>query len=199
MGVQPSRASRKGCCSASTAQRRKRTPSAPSMRRWSYDKARGNMRRGANCPVLSLYTGSRRLRARPRIATSGALMIGVKLVPPRPPRLVMVNVPPCISSSVVLRLLARSASWVSSTDNARIFFWSTLRMTGTRSPRSVLTHTDMVVRFVDDLVTGHINASVKLWETLQGGSDDFEDNRRYRELPPGALHALRIIALPQLL
>src|SRR5215470_17777761 len=183
MRVQPSKASKKGCCSASTTQRRKRTPSAPSMRRWSYDKARGNMRRGANCPVLSLYTDSRLLRARPRIATSGALMIGVKLVPPKPPRLVMVNVPPCISSRGVLRLLARSASRVSSTDNR-----------DQQPAIGVHRHTDMVVRFVDDLVSGHINASVKLWETFQGCSDDFEDDRRYCELPPRALRALRIIA-----
>ena len=30
----------------------------------------------------------------PRIATSGGFIIGVKYVPPRPPRLEIVNVPP---------------------------------------------------------------------------------------------------------
>jgi hypothetical protein len=34
----------------------------------------------------------------PRIATSGALMIGVNAVPPMPPRLEMVKQPPCMSA-----------------------------------------------------------------------------------------------------
>ena len=37
-------------------------------------------------------------RDTPRIATSGALMMGVKAVPPMPPRLEIVKQPPCMSS-----------------------------------------------------------------------------------------------------
>ncbi len=39
-----------------------------------------------------------RLRPTSRIATSGGLMIGVEYVPPIAPRLLIVNVPPCMSS-----------------------------------------------------------------------------------------------------
>ena len=40
-------------------------------------------------------------RRAPRIATSGALTIGVKFVPPMPPRLEIENVPPWMSAGVM--------------------------------------------------------------------------------------------------
>ena len=48
------------------------------------------MSRGANCVAVPHRPVS--LRETPRIATSGALMIGVNAVPPMPPRLEMENV-----------------------------------------------------------------------------------------------------------
>src|SRR5690606_15293999 len=75
----------------------KRTPAAPSMTRWSYAKVNGRMRRGVNSP--SRHTGFMLERATPRIATSGALMIGVNAVPPMPPRLEIVKLAPCISAA----------------------------------------------------------------------------------------------------
>src|SRR5205807_1931639 len=53
------------------------------------------MRRGTKLPPW--YTGCIDERDTPRIATSGALMMGVKAVPPMPPRLEIVKQPPCIS------------------------------------------------------------------------------------------------------
>src|SRR5690606_6576289 len=70
----------------------KRTAFAPSMTRWSYDSDSGSISRGTN--AMSRYTGCHTLRETPRMATSGALMIGVKNRPPMPPRLEIVNTPP---------------------------------------------------------------------------------------------------------
>ncbi len=50
------------------------------------------MRRGSKSSPFQ--TGRIFARTTPRIATSGALTIGVKLVPPMPPRLEMENVAP---------------------------------------------------------------------------------------------------------
>ena len=46
---------------------------------------------------VPFQTGLSLERTTPRMATSGALTMGVKLVPPMPPRLEMVNVPPAMS------------------------------------------------------------------------------------------------------
>ena len=46
----------------------------------------------------SFHTGFIAALDTPRIATSGALMIGVNAVPPMPPRLEMVKPPPCMSA-----------------------------------------------------------------------------------------------------
>ena len=54
----------------------KRAPCAPSITRWSYDSDSGSISRGANC--LPSHTGFMTDLPTPRIATSGALMIGVK-------------------------------------------------------------------------------------------------------------------------
>ena len=68
-------------------------------------------RRSTGC-----QTGSMRARETPRMATSGALTIGVKKLPPMPPRFEMLKQPPCISSSEIFRVRAFSASCDSSTE-----------------------------------------------------------------------------------
>src|SRR5574338_218717 len=54
------------------------------------------MLRGTNS--VPFQTGAIFERLTPRIATSGALTIGVKLVPPMPPSEEMVKVAPCMSA-----------------------------------------------------------------------------------------------------
>ncbi|MNC38387.1 hypothetical protein D3C75_869870 [compost metagenome] len=73
----------------------------------------------------------------PKIATSGALIIGVKYVPPIPPRDETVKQPPLISdcSSFPARALADN----SDISRAKVTtpFLSTSRITGTTSPLGV--------------------------------------------------------------
>ena len=76
-------------------------------------------------------------RDTPRIATSGALTIGVNAVPPIPPRLEIVKLPPCISAMVNLPSRARApfsaiAFSISANDIA-----SASRITGTTKPLGV--------------------------------------------------------------
>ena len=73
----------------------------------------------------------------PRIATSGALTIGVNAVPPMPPSDEIVNVPPRISSPLSLPSRARPDSSVSSEAISISPFWSTSRITGTTRPPGV--------------------------------------------------------------
>ena len=75
------------------------------------------------------------------MATSGQFTMGVKAVPPMPPRLVMVMQAPCMSSGRSLRARAFSAISARSTEMRTRFFWSTSRTTGTIRPRSVSTAT----------------------------------------------------------
>src|ERR1700677_1189947 len=72
----------------------KRAAAAPSMTRWSYDKDNGMVSRGTDC--FPSQTGFIALRDSPRMATSGALIIGVKCVPPIPPSEEIEKHPPCI-------------------------------------------------------------------------------------------------------
>ena len=64
--------------------------------------------------VQKLHTCSKLVHKLPRetpsIATSGELTIGVKYVPPIPPRLDIVKHPPCNSSNPIFLLRAFSAS-----------------------------------------------------------------------------------------
>ncbi len=73
----------------------------------------------------------------PRIATSGALMIGVNAVPPMPPSEEIVKVPPCISAgpSLPSRPLAASSP-VSFAISTTPFLSASLR-TGTTRPLGV--------------------------------------------------------------
>ena len=77
------------------------------------------------------------------MATSGALMIGVKCVPPMPPRLEMENVPPCMSAGASLPSRALALVSASSFASWNTPFWSTSRMTGTTRPPGVSTATPM--------------------------------------------------------
>ena len=71
------------------------------------------------------------------IATSGALMIGVKYVPPMPPRLEIVNVPPCIWSGLSLPSRASLARSPISFAISTTPFLSASRITGTTRPFGV--------------------------------------------------------------
>jgi hypothetical protein len=73
--------------------------------------------------ALPSHTGSMVLLHTPRMATSGALMMGVKYLPPMPPRLEMVKVAPVISAGLSLpsrAFLANSA--ISCADLQHAFF-----------------------------------------------------------------------------
>ena len=70
------------------------------------------MRRGWK--AFPSQTGAIFERTTPRIATSGALTIGVKAVPPMPPSEEMVKVAPCISAGASLPARAFSESAPSS-------------------------------------------------------------------------------------
>src|SRR5213075_2563445 len=79
----------------------KRAADAPSITRWSHDSDSGRMNRHDDV-LPSVDTWRQNERHTPMIATSGALMIGVKYVPPMPPSDEIVNVPPCIWSGLSL-------------------------------------------------------------------------------------------------
>ena len=76
-------------------------------------------------------------RATPRIATSGALTIGVKLVPPMPPSDVIVNVAPAMSPGESLPARALPDSSVRSLASSRMPLESAPLITGTTSPFGV--------------------------------------------------------------
>ena len=75
----------------------------------------------------------------PRIATSGALMIGVKSVPPMPPRLEIEKQPPCRSAGAILPARMRSLTAPSSFAISSSPFLSASRITGTTRPFGVST------------------------------------------------------------
>jgi len=78
------------------------------------------------------------------MATSGWLMMGVAYSPPMAPKLVMVKVPPCISSREMVR---SRAFWTFSFMSEAIWsmlFLSTSLTTGTIRPWSVPTATPML-------------------------------------------------------
>ena len=60
----------------------------------------------------------------------------------------MLKLPPCISSSEILRVRAFSDSSSISTDSWMMFFLSASRITGTSSPRSVSTAMPMFTYFL---------------------------------------------------
>ena len=93
------------------------------------------MLRGTNS--LPSQTGAIFERVTPRIATSGALTIGVNEVPPMPPSEEMVKVAPCMSPlfSSPLRALAESSP--SSLEISTMPLPSAPLITGTTSPCGV--------------------------------------------------------------
>ncbi len=97
------------------------------------------MRRGRKASPS--HTGAILDRTTPRIATSGALTIGVKAVPPMPPSEEMVKVAPCISAGASLPARAFSESSPSSRASSITPFWSTSLTTATTSPSGVSTAT----------------------------------------------------------
>src|SRR5450830_360275 len=113
----------------------KRAPEAPSTTRWSYDSDRVIIRRGWK--ALPSQTGFIEAFDRPRMATSGALTIGVKCEPPMPPSDEMVKVAPCMSAGLSLPSRACSDSSVISLAICVTLFWSAFLMTGTTRPFGV--------------------------------------------------------------
>ena len=79
----------------------------------------------------------------PRIAVCGGLRIGVDISEPKVPPLVMVKVPPCISSMPSLPSRARLPKSTMPFSTSAIFMLSVSRSTGTTRPRSVETATPM--------------------------------------------------------
>merc|ERR1719347_2469048 len=76
---------------------RKVTASRPSTRRWSYVKAMYIIGRIVTCPFLT--TGLSKTPCIPRMADWGGLMMGVPNRDPKTPPLLMVKVPPSMSST----------------------------------------------------------------------------------------------------
>ena len=78
----------------------------------------GSISRGINS--LPFHTGLICERVTPRIATSGALTIGVKAIPPIPPKLEIVKQVPCISPGPSFLFRALVDNSPSSADNAKM-------------------------------------------------------------------------------
>src|SRR6476620_6683261 len=99
------------------------------MTRWSYDRERGNMLRAVNS--VPFQTGLSLARTTPRMATSGALTMGVKLVPPMQPRLEMVNVRPAMSDGPSLLSRALADMDMTSRDSSTTLLATAASTTGT--------------------------------------------------------------------
>ena len=78
------------------------------------------------------------------MATSGALTIGVKLVPPMPPRLEMVNVPPAMSDGPSLPSRALAEMAMNSRERSTMPLRSASLTTGTTRPPGVSTAMPML-------------------------------------------------------
>ena len=125
----------------------------------------------------------------PRIATSGQLTIGVNDVPPMPPRLVIVNPPPCISSSDSLPARAFSETLASSADELDDAL--PVDVADDRHEQAAIgvsTATPMcIVLLVDDLAPRRVDRRVELRELLQRGRHDLQRDGGHRELAAGLL------------
>ena len=122
----------------------------------------------------------------PRIATSGQLTIGVKQVPPMPPRFVIVKPPPCISSSDSLP--ARLLGQLGELDGeiSMMPFRSTSRITGTSRPRlGVDRHAD-VARILKTISSRGVDRRVELRELLSADARTFSVIAVIVSLPPAA-------------
>ena len=91
--------------------------------------------RGANRSPSQ--TGRMATRDAPRMATSGAFTMGVKAVPPMPPRLEMEKLPPWMSAAASLPSRARAESSPSSRAISSTPLRSASRSTGTTRPFGV--------------------------------------------------------------
>src|SRR5690606_33310191 len=123
---------RAGSSSNCFTRTRKLTDSRPSITRWSYDRSIYSMDRITTCPFSA--TGRSMMLCIPRMADCGALMMGVDIIEPKTPPLVMVKVPPVISSMVSLLSRALVASSTTAFSMAWSESESVFRMTGTTNP-----------------------------------------------------------------
>jgi hypothetical protein len=84
----------------------------------------------------------------PRIATSGALTMGVNAVPPMPPSELMVKQPPCMSAGLELAVARLLGQRRPSPGDLQHPFWSASLITGTtKAVRRVGREADVEVRF----------------------------------------------------
>ena len=121
----------------------------------------------------------------PRIATSGALTIGVKPVPPMWPRLEMVKQAPCMSSAVSFLSRALAASAAASAASCSRLFWSTFLMTGTSRPSGVSTAKPMFTYFLR-MIALPLGASelLKSGSSLSRCAQDLSSSGRMVSLTP---------------
>ena len=155
------------------------------MTRWSNDSDSGHIRRGANS--LPFQTGLICDLHTPKIATSGAFTIGVKPVPPMPPRLEMVKHAPCISCGLSLPsrafLLNSVNSWLISFRP----FLSTSLMTGTTRPFGVSAAKPMWKYFFntrlspskDELNSGNCFSALTEALMIKDNGDSFTPSRSH--------------------
>src|SRR3712207_3694192 len=114
---------------------RNRLPSSPSMIRWSNDSASCVTCRGRTFPLCT--HGSWRIAPKARIADSPGLRIGVPVSTPKTPTLVMVIVPPVMSSGAVRPARAVSVSSASAPASSASDSRPASLTLGTTSPRGV--------------------------------------------------------------
>src|SRR5690606_14098382 len=121
-----------GFSNASFTATKNPTDSLPSIIRWSYDNAIYIIGAITTCPFTA--TGLSMILCIPKIPDCGGLIIGVDNIEPKTPPLVMVNVPPVISSTVILPSLARVANLLISASMPLKVNNSAFRTTGTINP-----------------------------------------------------------------
>lgn len=154
----------RGSSTACLIFRKKVTASLPSTRRWSYVNAMYIIGRMTTCwqwniliresltrqlTVCIVFTcplraiGLSKMPCMPRMALCGGLMMGVPINEPNTPPLLIVKVPPSISSTAMAPRRAFSPKPANSISISAKFLLSTLRNTGTTRPFGVATATEM--------------------------------------------------------
>ena len=138
------------------------------------------MRRGAN--VFPSHTGRVALRETPRIATSGALMIGVNAVPPMPPRLEMENAALHVAGLelAVARELGDVAELLRDVEHALAVGVAHHR--DDEAARRVDRDADVVVLLDDQALARLVERGVELGVLLQRGDAGLDHEGEHRQL-----------------
>ena len=132
-------------------------------------------------------------REMPRIATSGALTIGVNDVPPMPPRFEMLKQPPCISSSEILRD-ARLLGQLRQLRRRSGCMFFCVRVPDDRHQQAAIGvdgDADVDVLLDDHLVVRQVDRRVELRKHLERRRDDLHGDRGDRQAAAGGLGLLR--------